>query len=244
MRSKIGSLPAPLAQLGLILALLSCSGEAAIGNSNGSAGAAEAPKSMSVGPPHPSPLSDPRSALAAIRTQWAHCRDEGSGPPSMQECDDRAIQASNALLSRSAASSRLEALEGDLFEPLVDVSVARGEDAVMTQVYVIYSDAKLAQRRAAILTGVSREQLGNERVRYSLLNLLLRVANRRSRVLRELMGSRPAQSWLRRWLAIRDEDCAAYPVRRCAKLLDGAFRAMLYDNLSDEGERRLPSSHR
>jgi hypothetical protein len=52
--------------------------------------------------------------------------------------------------------------------------------------------------------------------------------------------SASAQSWLRRWLAIRNEDCAAYPVQGCAELPYGAFRGMLYNNRSDGGEGHLP----
>lgn len=206
---------------------------------------AEVPRSATV--PHVThhgPSPSPRSALAAIRTEWTECRDRAFGPAPLQGCDDRAIDASNALLPRSRAHRQLQDLEADLFEPLVHVSTMRGESVMATQISVIYSDAELAQRRAAILTGVSQAPLAHERVRYSLASLLRRPATQSDDVLRELIGPRADRSWLRRWIAIRNQDCAAYPVPRCAVLLDGAFRGMLYDNLSDGGERRLPALRR
>ena len=239
MRSANGSDPIRLACLALFLALMSCSSQAANGDRDQMVGAAERPRPAPIHPEHPGIASDPRSALAAIRTEWMTCRERAFGPAPLQSCDDRAIDASNALLSRARTHGRLQDLEADLFEPLVQ-TLTHGGFRSATEVVIIMSDAELAQRRAAILTAVSHSPVAHERVRYSLLNLLLRAANQRDRVLRELMGTRPAQSWLRRWLAIRNEDCAAYPVPRCAALLDGAFRGMLYDNLTVDGERRLP----
>ena len=203
--------------------------------------AAELPKSASTqNVTHHSRSPDPRSVLAAIRSEWTECRDRAFGPAPLQGCDDRAINASNTLLPRARTHRQLQDLEADLFEPLVQ-TLTRGGFRSATEAVIIMSDAELAQRRAAILTGVSRSPLAHERVRYSLLSLLRRTSNQRDQVVRDLMGPRPAQSWQRRWLAIRNEDCAAYPVQRCAALLDGAFRAMLYDNLSSGGERRPPA---
>lgn len=239
MRSASGSSPGGLVRLVLIVALSSCGSDAPNRIREGKAAAAEVPKSTPVQPRHSSLPSDPRFALAAIRAEWMRCRERAFGPPPLEQCDDQAGHAANALLPRSGAYGRLQDLEGDLFEPFMQ-SLTHGGFRSATEVVVIMSDAELAQRRAAILTGVSRDLVPRERVRYSLLNLLRRTSNQRDPVVRELMGPRPAQSWLRRWLAIRNEDCAAYPVPRCAELLDGAFRGMLYENLSDGGERRLP----
>ena len=239
MRSAFGS---SLILLGLLLESTPCSSEAAHGGREDRAGATEIWRPAPIQPRQPR-ASDPRSALAAIRVQWTQCRDEAFGPQPLEECDDRAIDASDALLPRSGASSRLRDLEADLFEPLMQ-TLTRGGFRSGAEVLLIYSDAELAQRRVAILTGVSRSPVAHERVRYSLLRLLRIPAYQRGRVLRELMGPRPAQSWLRRWLAIRNEDCVAYPVPRCAELLDGAFRGMLYYNLSHYGERRLPPLRR
>jgi len=222
----------------LILALASCGSDAPNRIREGKAAAAEAPKSAPVQPRRFDLSSDPRSALSAIRAEWMQCRERAFGPPPLEQCDEQAGQAANALLPRSRAYDRLEDLEADLFEPFMQ-TLTHGGFRSATEVVVIMSDAELAQRRAAILTGVSRDLVPREHVRYSLLNLLRRTSNQRNPVVRELMGPRPAQSWLRRWLAIRNEDCAAYPVPRCAELLDGAFRGMLYENLSDGGERRL-----
>ena len=239
MRSEIGSSWAFLAPLGLLLMFMSFSSWAAQESRDAAAGAHQGSGSTPIQPVQPRLLEDTRSALAAIGAQWTRCRNEAFGPQPLEQCDERAINASDALLPRSRASSRLRDLEADLFEPLMQ-TVTRGGFRSATEVFVIYSDAKLAQRRTAILTGVSRSSLAHEQVPYSLFSLLLRAANQRDRVLLELMGPRPARSWLRRWLAIRNEDCAAYPVPRCAALLDGAFRGMLYDDLTDAGERRLP----
>lgn len=230
--------PSLLVRLGFVIALICCGGAANTAREDRPS-PAEMSKSAPIQPRRTSLPPDPRSALVAIRAEWMRCRDRAFGPQPLEQCDDRVINASDALLPRSRASSRLRDLEADLFEPLMQ-TVTRGGFRSATEVSIIYSDAELAQRRAAILTGVSQRPLAHEQARYSLFSLLLRAANQRDRVVLELMGPRPARSWLRRWLAIRNEDCAAYPVPRCAALLDGAFRGMLYDNLTDGGERRLP----
>lgn len=241
MRSAFGYLA--LIRLGFVMAVTICCGHVASGESSEREGGAERSAFGGIQQTHPALPSDPRSALFATRAEWTRCRERAFGPAPLQECDDRAIASSDALLLRTHASQRLEALEADLFEPFVQ-SQTHGGFRSAAEVSIIYSDAVLAQRRAAILTGVSRTPVMHERIRYSLLNLLLRAANQRNRIVRELMGPRPAQSWWRRWLAIRNEDCAAYPVPRCAELLDGAFRGMLYDNLSEGGERSLPPLRR
>lgn len=227
----------------LLLALMSCGSQPANGDRNEKAGAAEMSRSAPIQPEHLGRPSDPRSALAVIRTEWTECRDQAFGPAPLQECDDRASDASNALLPRSGASPVLEALEADLFEPLMN-RLTDGGFRSATQVSVIYSFAELAQRRAAILTGASSAPLVRERVQYSLASLLRRLATPSDDVLSRMIGPRADRSWLRRWLAIRNEDCAAYPVPQCAVLLDGAFRGMLHDNLSAGGERRLPALRR
>jgi hypothetical protein len=244
MRSADESCPVLLACLAVVLALISCSSEAAGSDRDQTVVTAETPGPAPIHPEHLGLPSDPRSALAAIRTEWTECRDRAFGPAPLQGCDDRAIDASNAVLPRSRAHRQLQDLEADLFEPLVHVSTMRGGSVMATQVFVIYSNAELAQRRAAIMTGVARTSLAHERVPWSLANLLQRLAGTRTALLRSLSGPRAAQSWLQRWFAIRDQDCAAYPVPRCAVLLDGAFRGMLYDNLSDGGEQRLPPLRR
>jgi hypothetical protein len=240
MRSASESCPVLLACLALVLGLMSCSNQAISSDRDQGGGAAGTGGPAAIHPEHPGLSSGPRSALAAIRAEWTECRDRAFGPAPLQGCDDRAIDASNALLPRSRAHRQLQELEADLFEPLVHVSTMRGESVMATQATVIYSDAELAQRRATILTGQARASLARERVPWSLANLFERLAGTRTALLRSLGGPRVAQTWLRRWAAIRDEDCRAYPVQQCAALLDGAFRGMLYDNLPDGGQTRLP----
>jgi hypothetical protein len=216
---------------------MSCSGQATNTDRDENKIIAEIPRAP-IRPEHHSLSSDPRSGLAAISTEWMQCRDRAFGPPSLQECDDRASVASGALLPRSRTTLReLQGLEADLFEPLAHVSAMRGDEAIATQASVIRSDAELAQRRAAILTEVSRTSLAHERVRFSVANLLRRLDGTMDAEYRRLLAPGGAQSWLPRWLAIRNQDCSAYPVQQCAALLDGAFRAMLYDNLTDGDER-------
>ena len=187
------------------------------------------------------PSASARSVLAAIATEWRECGERGSGdPPVLVDCDYRAWTASDTLLPRSRGNSGFRSLLSDLFDPL-EGRLTGGEDALAIRVVVAYSFAELSQRRAAILTGVSRTRLARERVRYSLATLLRWPATQRNEVLRSLIGPRAAQSWLRRWLAVRNQDCAAYPVPRCAVLLDGAFRWMIYSLLTDDGRRRLPA---
>jgi hypothetical protein len=193
---------------------------------------------------HYGPSASARSALAAIGTEWRECGERGSGdPPVLVDCDYRAWTASDALLPHSRGNRGFRSLLSDLFDPLED-RLTGGEDALAIRVVVAYSFAELSQRRAAILTGVSRTPLARERVRYSLANLLRRLDGTINARYRRLLAPGGAQSWLRRWLAIRNQDCSAYPVQQCAALLDGAFRGMLNDNLSDGGERRLPPLRR
>lgn len=227
-----------VARFSVVLALVPCASQAATLLNVQSVRMAQMARPAASRPKDPRQLAEPGFALAAIRTEWMQCGERAFGPPELQQCDDRAIHAADALLPRSGASHRLEELEADLFEPIMQIRAVGGYRSA-TQVVVIHSFAKLARRRAAILTGVSQRPTAHEQVNYSLRSLLLRAANQRDRLVRQLMGPTPAQSWLRRWLAIRNEDCAAYPVPRCAALLDGAFRAMLYDNLSNGGERRV-----
>jgi hypothetical protein len=224
----------------LALALMSDNSQAANTDRDVKAGVAGAPQSALISSSHASPRSDPRSALAAIRAEWTECRNRAFGQVPLQECDDQAIDRSDALLRLSRVHRRLRNLEADLFELLVNVSAARGEDVVATQVSVIYSDADLAQRRAAILTGASRTPLVHERVPYSVANLLRRLDGTMDAQHRRLLAPGGAQSWLRQWHGIRNQDCTAYPVQQCAALLDGAFRGMLYDNLTDGGRTGLP----
>jgi hypothetical protein len=244
MRSAIGLCAIFLGRLGFVLALVSCSSQATNADRGENAAVAEMPR-PAIQPIHPSLPSDPRSALAAIRAEWTACREKAFGPLPLQECDDRASAASGALLPRSRTTPRqLQDLEADLFEPLVHVSAMRGDDVMGAQVSVIYSAAELAQRRAAILTGVSGAPLAHEQVRFSVADLLRRLDGTMDAEYRRLLAPEGAQSWLRRWVVIRNQDCSAYPVPRCAALLDGAFGGMLYDNLSDGGERHLPPLRR
>jgi hypothetical protein len=193
---------------------------------------------------HRGPSASARSALARIATEWRECGERGSGdPPVLVDCDYRAWIASDALLPRSRGNRGFRSLLSDLFDPLEN-RLTGGDDALAMRVVVAYSFAEFSLRRAAILTGVSRTPLARERVPYSLVSLLRRLDGTMSARFRGLLAPGVAQSWLPRWLAVRNQDCSAYPVRQCATLLDGAFRGMLYGNLTAGGEWRLPALRR
>lgn len=189
---------------------------------------------------HRSSFTSSRSALGVIGAAWRECGERGSGdPPVLVDCDYRAWTAADALVRRSGGNLGFRTLLNDLFDPLMD-RLTGGEDALAIRVVVTHSLAELSVRRAAILTGESRVSLPREHVRHSVASLLRWPATQRNEVARSMIGPRAAQSWLRRWVAVRDQDCAAYPVPRCAEMLDGAFRWMIYSLLTDGGRQRLP----
>jgi hypothetical protein len=189
---------------------------------------------------HPSRPTTARSALGVIGAAWRECGERGSGdPPVLVDCDYRAWTAADALVRRSGGNLGFRSLLNDLFDPLMD-RLTGGEDALAIRVVVTHSLAELSLRRAAILTGESRVSLPREHVRHSVASLLRWPATQRNDVARSMIGPRAAQSWLRRWVAVRDQDCAAYPVPRCAEMHDGAFRWMIYSLLTDGGRQRLP----
>lgn len=164
----------------------------------------------------------PAQALVTIASNQRACLEADPNPVAMQACDSQVIDATNALLRRSRGNDPFDALLGDLFGPLMFARTG-GEDALRERVVNMRAYAQLAQRRAAILTGAEGAGPARERGGTSLSGLLGRLGNRRT-----------AGSFERRWIAIRNADCEAYPVPRCAARLDAAFGGMIEDLLSDE----------
>jgi hypothetical protein len=237
MRSRKRPWPILLARVSILAAV---SGGSEVAN----AAQTSRPTSVARQSTHRDPSASARSALARIATEWRECGERGSGdPPILVDCDYRAWTAADALLPRSRGNRAFHSLLSDLFDPLED-RLTGGDDALAMRVVVAYSFAEFSLRRAAILTEVSRTPLAHERVPYSLVSLLRRLDGTMSARFRGLLAPRVAQSWLPRWFAVRNRDCSAYPVRQCATLLDGAFRGMLYGNLTAGGEWRLPALRR
>lgn len=164
----------------------------------------------------------PAQALAAIASNQRQCLEADPNPVAMQACDSEVIDAAKALLPRSRGNDLFDALLGDLFGPLMFARTG-GEDALRERVVNMRAYAELAQRRAAILTGAEGAALAREGSGTSLGGLLGRLGNRRT-----------AGAFERRWIAIRNADCEAYRVPRCAARLDAAFGGMIDDLLSDE----------
>jgi hypothetical protein len=160
--------------------------------------------------------------LASIASEWRNCRETNDTPFALQQCDSQTSAAANGIVRRSDGNSRLDELFPDLFEPLLYARTG-GDDALAERVVVTSAYAEFAQRRAAILTGVAVSPPARAHNSRSLDSLLGRVAERQA-----------AHSFARRWEAIRNADCVAYPVPNCAARLDAAFRGMLEDLLSDE----------
>jgi hypothetical protein len=168
-------------------------------------------------------------AIAHIAAQRERCGNRGDpGPNEMQDCDTKAWASADALLRRSHQNDHFDDLLNDLSDALLFVLTPGDEgehDALAQRVVVTGSFADLALKRAAILTGAEKPGA-------------LRATSRKPRPLFAWLDTTPGlRKWTRgdpdrndisrRWARIRDTDCAAYPVPRCAERLDGAMRAMI-----------------
>ena len=167
--------------------------------------------------------------LARIAAHRARCRNRGDpGPNELQECDTTAWSAADGMLRRSHQNNRLEDLLTDLSDALLFVLTPGdeyGHDALAQRVVVTSSFADLALKRAAILTGAENRGAlpGTSRTPWPLFAWLDTTPGLR----KWTAGDPDARTISRRWARIRDADCAAYHVPRCAERLDGAMRAMI-----------------
>ncbi|HEY1606016.1 MAG TPA: hypothetical protein VGF77_10525 [Allosphingosinicella sp.] len=151
-----------------------------------------------------------------------------SGPGKLPgTCHGEAVQAYEALL-RPAPQKPFDKFLLHLFDPLYWY-LTHGEEAEAYENVVTGSQMDLARMRAAILTGADRRAPRARRGRPSLDSLFRKVPDipleDRKHVGRDLRLE---------WVRVRNADCAAYPVPRCAVRLDAALAQMLDGVLNDK----------
>ena len=213
-----------------LIALFSCEGDAAQG----------APTKA-----HPAGVRQGQraaQAIAAIAARQAACRDREKfpRPNELQQCDWAASEAYDKLVPRSRTNARFAALLSDLSDIFLFALTPGdyGHDALAMRVVVSADYADLSRRRAEILTGAVRlvPTAGAVRRMPGLFDWIDRMPGLRAWT---GDGDDRTRSITRRWVAIRNADCAAYPVPRCAERLDDAMRRTVRE-LTKEG----PSSFR
>jgi hypothetical protein len=163
-------------------------------------------------------------AVAAIRRERRECRDatDYAGPTDLQACDHEASDAAGKLLVRSSQNDALNDLLSDLSDPLMVVLTPKEEqhDALVARVVLSVSYTNFAIARAALLLGPGQPVAIRNRPGAALFGWLTKAVRMESDTI-------TARSATRRWQAIRDADCARYPVPRCAERLDETMRQML-----------------
>lgn len=191
----------------------------------------------------PSPAAKPaiaktpstRQAARAIRRIDARnlaCRhrEPFMGPAEVQQCDSEAIDAYHKLVSRSRANALFKTFHPDMFGVfmyrLTPSELDFGHDALSKRVLVMWEYTRLARQRAEILTGVARPTAGRPLGRSisGMFDWIDRTPGMADWVDDKTLTSRGVT---RRWTAIRNADCAAYPVPRCRERLDEAMRRMV-----------------
>jgi len=170
-------------------------------------------------------------ALTRIAAERERCKNgfTFAGPPELQGCDWAAWRAADALLRRSHQNDRFDDLLTDLYHPLIVVLTPGDEPhvALAQQVVITAFSVDLVLKRAAILTGAepARASRRPRRKPQALFAWVDRTP--------DLRADEPrARDYRRRWAAIRDADCAVYPVPRCGARLDDAIREMMRDTIS------------
>lgn len=166
-------------------------------------------------------------AIAAIAARQAACRDRERfpRPDELQQCDWDAGDGYDKLVPRSGTNARLAALLSDLSGVFLFALTPgdHGHDALAMRVVVSADYADLSQRRAGILTGAARVVPTARAVRRTpgLFDWIDRMPGLRAWTRGSGVSTR---SITRRWIEIRNADCAVYPVPRCAARLDDAMR--------------------
>ena len=200
-----------------------------------------------IAPARPIAMDPARAnrALLAIAAREEKCRDKDPvlEAADNEACSSRAMAGAEALVSRSGTQKRFAALMRDLFEPMV-FAMSEGDPGEMHDVTALYSEAQLAQKRAAILTGAAAAERAIERAETEDMgdppstrkparpHGLFDWVDKDRHFMDAPGGNIHSQALAMRWQAIRDADCAAYPVPRCATRLDAAMRNM-FDELND-----------
>jgi hypothetical protein len=171
----------------------------------------------------------PRAAQAimAIAARQGACRDRERLPRTidLQECDWAASEAYDKLMPRSGTNTRFAALLSDLSDAFLFALTPGdfGHDALKMRVVVSSEYADLSRRRTGILMGAARLIPSARVARHApgLFDWIDRMPGLSAWMQDSDFSTRVIT---RRWLAIRNADCAAYPVPRCAERLDDAMR--------------------
>ena len=170
--------------------------------------------------------------LAEIHANRDKCRDVDS--PLMlhlklEDCDGKAMDAYEALIPRTHNKERIQALMRDMIGPLVFV-LTPGEvehEALVADTMVVHAYADMEGERAAILRGAAAHTRTGKAPKARPLFYWVDSTPGLARWLLNLgHGRHVAQSLERKWEAIRNADCKAYPVPRCGARLDDAMRRM------------------
>jgi hypothetical protein len=144
------------------------------------------------------------------------------------ECDWAAAEAYDNLLPRSRGTPSLNALLSDLEGAFLFV-LTPGEDrdhaSLGASMFLSAHYAELSRRRAGILTGA--RAVRPREFDHSGRGLFDWIDRTRGLAAWHDIPHFTTRSVTRRWIAIRNADCAAYPVPRCAERLDGAMRRMI-----------------
>lgn len=146
--------------------------------------------------------------VAGIAAQMEACIGDDA-PMATRRCAEEAMDAAEALTAKSAGNAQVNELYRAMFEPIISALTTDSGLGVRYQNAIVRSYAEFAFARAAILTGPARPS----RPPQPSPDGFARLSD----------GKAMAQ----RWAAIRDADCAAYPVAHCAARLDEAMAAML-----------------
>ncbi|MEO7169877.1 MAG: hypothetical protein ABIY39_05845 [Sphingomonas sp.] len=160
--------------------------------------------------------------IAAIRRKREKCQGATPypGPNELRACNNEASRAADRVLRLSTQNDHLNDLLSDLFDPLMVILTPEDErhDALAAQVTISANYTDFAIARAAVLTEATPVR---------------EISRQPPRPLFGWLAAKPGdgdittRSATRRWEAIRNADCAKYPVPRCASRLDEVMRRMI-----------------
>jgi hypothetical protein len=167
--------------------------------------------------------------VAAIQASRAKCKEalgEFADTTELQECDFDASKAARKLVEKSNGNTLLDELWPDLFENLV-YYLAGGGDALAMRVVAAAEGADFQLKRAAILTGTDVSKPAHDYSDNDVTRMLTQVSSANE-------NSISPDALSAKWKAVRDADCAAYPVTMCSERLNATFGAMLDGIIEDQ----------
>ena len=173
------------------------------------------------------------SLLAEIDAGRDKCRDaDPMWHLQLDACDSKAIDAYEALIPRTHNYERIHALMRNMIGSVVFV-LTPGEvehEALVADTMAVHAYADMEGERAAILRGASAHtRTGKARKARPLFYWVDSTPGLARWLLNMGHGRHVAQSLQRQWEVIRNADCKAYPVPRCAEQLDDAMRDVCRD---------------